>query len=157
MIKVIFRARNSANEWNRYFVDVSNVDVMSLNFANPLSDGRVKLQPIDEKLYLLDYLKVTFPEDEYFKVGHVINAIPKEILDKVYAIEFHMWFYEPWHLSLFADAVRNKHYVAFVALLTRENTGKDLPSNRLTNERPIGITDEDWQGVCREFWLDKKA
>ena len=145
MIKVIYRKRNFKNSWDRWFVTVKDGDIESLDFMNPLFDKRAKL----------DYLKVTFPNKDVLKVKYVIDAIPKDIMDKVYAIEFHICFGDYWYLELFKGAWEEKADVAFVALLTKENTGKDLPSRSLTDERPIGISDEDWENVRREFYLNK--
>lgn len=157
MAQIIYRERNKENkqEWIRYLVKVNSGDIESVNFLNPIEDKRVELSPLETKLYLLDYLKISFPMDTTkLTVKMILDRIPKDIIADVYAVEFHMVFEEPWFASLFFEDVHNHNYVAFVALLTEKDTGKALPLNKLTNDRPIGISDDDWHRVVNEFYLN---
>ena len=156
MIEIIYRERDKKdkNEWIRHLVKVKAGDIESVDFLNPINDERVELTPLENKLYLLDYLKISFPRNsEKLTVKMVLDRIPKDIIENVFAVEFQMIFEDPWLASLFFKDVEENNIVAFVALLTEKDTGKRLPTTKLTNDRPIGISDDDWCRVVAEFYL----
>ena len=156
MLEIIYRERNKKdrNEWIRHLVNVKTGDIESVDFLNPISDERVYLTPLETNLYLLDYLKISFPSNSTkLTIKMVLDRIPKDIIENVSAVEFQMIFEDPWFASLFSKDVKDDNIVAFVALLTKKDTGKRLPTTRLTNDRPIGISDDDWRRVVSEFYL----
>lgn len=156
MVKAIFRQREGNDGWKRSIVKCEG-DYGNVNFMDPMATTGVTLRPLTDKLYLIDYLKVSYPRNETLTVNHVVDAIPEEILKDVYAIEFIMDFSAPWFASLFFKDVEQKKSVMFAALLTKKDTGKKLPGRKLTDERPLNISDDDWRRVRQEFYLDKKG
>ena len=156
MVEIIYRERNKKdrNEWIRHLVKVRTGNIESVDFLNPIRDERVYLTPLETNLYLLDYLKISFPRNsKKLTIKMVLDRIPKDIIENVSAIEFQMIFEDPWFASLFSKDVKDDNIVVFVALLTKKDTGKRLPTTRLTNDRPIGISDDDWRRVVSEFYL----
>lgn len=156
MVQTIYREKQQTDEWKRWIVTAETGNLDSVRFDIPLSDKRVKLEPVPTKLYLLDYLKISFPMNQKLTIQSVIDSIPKNIVKDVYAVEYIVAFTDPWELSLFFEDVKQNNYVVFVALLTEKDTGKDLPPTKLTNDRPIGISDDDWARVVQEFRLDEQ-
>lgn len=156
MVEIIYRERNKkdTNEWIRHLVKVKSGDIESVDFLFPTNDERVELTPLENKLYLLDYLKISFPRNsKKLTAKMVFDRIPKDMAQNVFAVEIQMVFEDPWFASLFFKDVEEKNIVAFVALLTEKDTGKRLPATKLTNDRPIGISDDDWSRVVAEFYL----
>lgn len=156
MVEIIYRERNKKdkNEWIRYLVKVKVGTVETVDFLDPINDKRVELIPLENKLYLLDYLKISFPRNVgKLTAKMVLDRIPKDIIENVFAVEFQILFEAPWFASLFFKDVEENNIVAFVALLTEKDTGKRLPITKLTNDRPIGISEDDWCRVVAEFNL----
>lgn len=159
-MEIIFKKRNpsDATKWDRFLV-TSKTNIDSVDFCNPPADKRVKLEPINLPLYLLDYLKFGFSTSSNTlsikMVKDAVNQLDKHILDDVYAVEFIYLFSDPWLLSIFHEDVKADNYVAFVALLTKKDTGKDLPGTKFPKDRPIGISDSDWKELVSELYLDK--
>ena len=158
MIEMIYKERNH-DEWNRFFVKTKG-DIHSTDFCNPTPDKEVKLVPIRQKLYLLDYLLFNIPKGvDKLNFQTVLDAIPEEISKDVTAVELYYIFDngDSWLMSLFNEEKRYSSII-WVALLTEKDTGKDLPPVRTTKDnvlktKPIGINEEEWDRIQREFHL----
>lgn len=158
MVEMIYRQRNGA-EWKRFFVKTKE-DIHSTDFCNPIQDKKVELVPVTKKLFLLDYLFFNIPKGvREVNFQTVLDAIPEEILKDVTAVEFFYIFDngDPCLMSLFH---KDKWDTAifWVSLLTEKDTGKDLPPVRPTakdiyDDTPIGISEDEWDGILREFYL----
>lgn len=158
-MEIIYRKRNASRDgWNRFLVTAKSGNLDSISFVEPTASNRVHLEPINTKLYLLEYLKFGFPMNHELTIEVVINAVNslnEDILKDVYAVEYIASFSDPWMLSIFSEDVHKNNYVAFVALLTEKDTGKALPGLTFSKDRPLGISDNDWKELVKELYLDK--
>lgn len=158
-MEIIYRKKNNSDSgWDRYFVSAKTGNLDEISFVEPTANNRVELRPLGTKLYLLDYLKFGFPMKHPLTIATVknaVNSINENILKDVYAIEYIASFSDPWMLSIFSEDVKENNYVAFVALLTEKNTGKELPGRKFPKDRPLGISDHDWEMLVKELSLDK--
>lgn len=143
MIQLIYFDRRISGR--RYFLSASKDVINNTSFIHPLNPfpKQAELKYLTETLYLLDYLKVSYPSFERLTFEYVINSIPEELLDKVYGVEFINVFYSSEFTNILNDSLEHKH-VAFVALLTKENTGRALPNKNMPETKPIGLSAEEW-------------
>lgn len=116
---------------------------------NPLREGH-ELKHLETELYLLDYLKISYPGSKKLTFEFVVNSIPEELFDKVYGVEFVDIFYATEFSRIFEDTAKHRN-VVFVALLTEENTGKALPDGKIPVTQPIGLSDTDWTRFSSTF------
>ena len=139
MIHTIYREWNpEKDDWDRYIVTIDEGNC----------ETKTQIVPLKKKLFVLDYLKISFPRRErFYSTQLVIDAIPKEIVDKVYAFEEALFFSSILTPIYFPKDYEKGNGVAFIALLTEEDTGKPLPSRKLSKDRPIGISDEEWRKI----------
>ena len=117
------------------------------------SGEKVIYTPLETKLYLLDYLMVVHKEETIPTVQQVLEAFeqaPDDIRGKAYAFEFQHGFYD-FAATDFFDLEELGIWVTFVAVLTKEDTGKELPGVRLKFSKPIGIADDQWETLCRKY------
>ena len=158
MIEMIYKERKGA-EWERFFVKTKG-DIHSTDFCNPIQEKEVELVTFTKKLFLLDYLFFNVPKGvTKLNFQMVLDAIPKEILKEVTAVELFYIFDigDPWLMSLFNEDKRQTS-IFWVALLTEKDTGKDLPPVRptakdISDDTPIGVSTEEWDEIRREFYL----
>ena len=158
MVEMIYKKRNSA-DWERFLVRTKG-DIHSTDFCNPIQDEEVELVPITKKLFLLDYLFFNIPKGVStvdFQI--VLDAIPEKLLKDVSAVELFYIFDigNPWLMSLFSQNKQDTS-IFWIALLTEKDTGKDLPpinptSKNISSDTPIGLNEEEWDRIRREFYL----
>ena len=161
MIELIYKKRKNEKEWNRFFVKTKG-NINSVDFCNPERNMDVEFVPITKKLYLLNFLFFNIPKGiSISKVTFqaVLDAIPQEISKDVAAVEIFSIFNvdDIWRMTMFNEEKRDTS-IFWVSLLTEKNTGKELIPVRPTpkdipKDIPIGISDEEWQRILREFSL----
>jgi len=157
MVEMIYKKRNG--EWERFFVKTKG-NIHSTDFCNPIYDKNVELVPVTKKLFLLNYLFFNIPKGvPELNFQMVLDEIPEGILKDVNAVELFYIFdnSDPWLMGLFHEDKRDTS-IYWVALLTEKDTGKDLPpveptAKDISHDTPIGISEEEWEGIRREFYL----
>lgn len=163
MLQLVSRKRTPDRQaWVRPIVTVEG-DTPEKGLINTLELGnypryaetgeKVIYTPLKEELYVLDYLMVVHEEGTvptFQQVKEAFAKVPEEIQSRTYAFEFHHGFYD-FAATDFFDLAEESKWVSFFALLTKENTGKALPGIKCHLERPIGISDEQWQELYRKY------
>lgn len=129
-----------------------NGNINNAAFIHPLNPLREEheLKYLESELHLLDYLKISYPSNEKLSFEYVVNAIPEELLDKVYGVELVDVFYANDCSKYFSQTSQSCNLV-FVALLTEEDTEKQLPDGKIPKTQPIGLNDEDWARFSSRF------
>lgn len=146
-IKPIYREREG-DGWTRYFVKTPTGNPEKVNFQDPTADWRNGLVPVDTNLHLLAYLKISFPKSANLTFSYVVDFIPKELIEKVCAVEWVHGFFGLWDMTFFPEDAKKGNVVLFVALLTEEDTGKGLPGLGIDKtEKPIGVTEREWRSL----------
>ncbi len=159
MVELIYKERKNAKEWNRFFVKTKE-DIHSVDFCNPKCNRDVEFVPFTKKLYLLDFLFFNVPKGvSKVTFQTVLDAIPQEILKDVAAVEICYIFDvdDCWLINLF-NKEKIDTSIFWISLLTEKDTGKDLLPVKPTPKDipktvPIGISDEEWDRILREFYL----
>ena len=163
MLELVVRKRTpDRTKWERFVATVEG-DNDDRELRNTLEVGnyprytkggeKVSYTPLEETLDLLGYLMVVHQKEALPETQQVLDAlqnIPKDILQKVWGVEFHHGFYD-FAATDFFDLEEDGKWVSMVALLTKENTGRLLPGVKLKFDRPIGITDEQWERLYSKY------
>lgn len=150
----LFKKRNKG-EWDRFIIGAdSEEELQKMDFYDP---SLKNLKPLEQKCYLLEYLQIAIPKGQKCTVQCVIDHIPKELLEHVYAFEltYIISMEDAWMASCFKAYPYGEYSsLVWIALLTEINTGKDLPIVRLKKmNKPIGCTEEDWKTIRKELSL----
>lgn len=163
MLELVARKRTlDRKNWERFIVTVEgDTDEKSLrdtlevgNHPQYVASGeKVIYTPLKDTFYLLNYLLIVHQEGILPTVQEVLEAFksaPVDVQEKAWAFEFQHGFYD-FAPTDFFDLAEEGKWVSLVALLTKENTGKELPGVKLKFDRPIGISDEHWRGLYDKY------
>lgn len=163
MLELVARKRTpDGKDWERFIVTVEGDD-QQRNIRDSLEVGnyprytangeKVIYTPLQEKLHLLNYLMVVHQKETLPTVKQVWEAFqeaPTEIQEKAWAFEWHHGFFDFAATDFFELDEKGK-WVALIALLTKEDTGKELPGVKLKFDRPIGMSDEQWNHIRSKY------
>lgn len=164
MLELVVRKRTpDRTKWERFVATVEG-DNDDRELRNTLEVGnyprytkggeRVICTPLEETLYLLGYLMVVHQERELPTVQQVLDALqnaPEDVKQKVWGFEWHHGFWDEIAVTDFFDLADEGKDVSFMALFTKEDTGRPLPGVKLKFDRPIGITDEQWEKLYCKY------
>ena len=118
------------------------------------SGEKVIYSPLQDTLYLLGYLAVVHAQGDLPTVQQVLDALqdaPEDVQQKVWGFEWHHGFFDEIASTDFFDLAEEGKEVSLIALFTKEGTGKELPGVKLKFDRPIGISDEQWERLYRKY------